>query len=195
MPDSFDLSGNHLALDFANTVSERHTDRPVDRIPGYADLVAFAHQTGLIDSARAAALAERATDEPIAAAAAREAAVELREALYALFADVARGRSPAAADVARLDDEVGRLHIDSDLSWTWRDDVDALDDFIGAIVHAAIELATDPARRDRIRICQAPDCVWLFYDSSKNRSRRWCDMRQCGNRVKARRHYRASRER
>ena len=49
---------------------------------------------------------------------------------------------------------------------------------------------TEPAERARVRICEAPDCEWLFYDTSKNRSRRWCDMRQCGNRMKARRHYR-----
>jgi predicted RNA-binding Zn ribbon-like protein len=45
-------------------------------------------------------------------------------------------------------------------------------------------------------MCEASDCVWLFLDASKNRSRRWCDMNQCGNREKARRfHERAKGER
>ncbi|HEV2391667.1 MAG TPA: CGNR zinc finger domain-containing protein [Verrucomicrobiae bacterium] len=39
-----------------------------------------------------------------------------------------------------------------------------------------------------MRLCQGDTCGWLFVDSSKNHSRRWCDMRDCGNRAKARRH-------
>ncbi|MGF7005658.1 CGNR zinc finger domain-containing protein [Aminobacter sp. BE322] len=40
----------------------------------------------------------------------------------------------------------------------------------------------------RLRIC--PNCNWLFLDRSRNGSRLWCDMAVCGNRQKARRHYR-----
>ena len=40
-----------------------------------------------------------------------------------------------------------------------------------------------------VRICGADDCLWIFLDTSKNRTRRWCDMKQCGNRMKARRFY------
>jgi predicted RNA-binding Zn ribbon-like protein len=39
----------------------------------------------------------------------------------------------------------------------------------------------------RIRACDNPECRWLFVDTSKNHTRRWCDMRLCGNRLKARR--------
>jgi predicted RNA-binding Zn ribbon-like protein len=38
----------------------------------------------------------------------------------------------------------------------------------------------------RVRRCPAADCAWVFWDSSKNASRRWCSMRICGNRAKAR---------
>jgi predicted RNA-binding Zn ribbon-like protein len=38
----------------------------------------------------------------------------------------------------------------------------------------------------RVRRCPAHDCAWVFWDSSKNASRRWCSMRVCGNRAKAR---------
>jgi predicted RNA-binding Zn ribbon-like protein len=45
----------------------------------------------------------------------------------------------------------------------------------------------DPAR---VRMCEAPDgCGWLFYDETRNGTRRWCSMKDCGNRAKARRHY------
>lgn len=42
----------------------------------------------------------------------------------------------------------------------------------------------------RIKACAHPDCILYFLDTSKNGTRRWCDMRTCGNRAKARRHYR-----
>ncbi|WP_410577232.1 CGNR zinc finger domain-containing protein [Amycolatopsis sp. lyj-108] len=38
----------------------------------------------------------------------------------------------------------------------------------------------------RLKICPADDCLWAFYDESRNRSRTWCSMRACGNREKAR---------
>jgi predicted RNA-binding Zn ribbon-like protein len=47
---------------------------------------------------------------------------------------------------------------------------------------------------ERLKACPAEDCEWAFYDSSKNRSRTWCDMAECGNRAKARA-YRERRQR
>lgn len=38
----------------------------------------------------------------------------------------------------------------------------------------------------RMKICAAPDCGRVFYDSSKNRSGRWCSPKVCGNRMKTR---------
>ena len=57
------------------------------------------------------------------------------------------------------------------------------------VVQSAVDLMTSP-ELDRVGQC-ADDrgCGWLFVDTTKNRSRRWCDMRDCGNRAKARRHY------
>jgi predicted RNA-binding Zn ribbon-like protein len=39
---------------------------------------------------------------------------------------------------------------------------------------------------ERLKVCPADDCLWAFYDFSRNHSRTWCDMRVCGNRAKAR---------
>ncbi len=38
----------------------------------------------------------------------------------------------------------------------------------------------------RLKICPADDCHWAFYDTSRNRSKRWCSMEVCGNRSKVR---------
>jgi predicted RNA-binding Zn ribbon-like protein len=190
----FDRCGGHLALDFANTVSSRHTSAPIERLPSYDQLVEFGVQAELITARRAAELRARGLRDPDAAEAVLTRAVSLREALYHLFAAVAGDRAPRAPDVARLDAELPRLHLGDDLAWTWRDDVDTLDPFLGAVVQAAVELATSPSLRSHVRICEAPDCIWLFFDTSRNHSRRWCDMKQCGNRMKARRHYQRARD-
>jgi predicted RNA-binding Zn ribbon-like protein len=170
-------------------LSGRHTASPVERIPGYPELVSFARQTDIVSAGQAASLLRRAVRNGKAASRGHGRALLLREALYRTFAAVARQETPALEDLAKLDRELGRLCIGVDLSLAWREEPEALDGFVGAIVHAAVLLLTEPAQRDRVRLCEAPDCLWLFYDTSRNRSRRWCDMRQCGNRMKARRHY------
>jgi predicted RNA-binding Zn ribbon-like protein len=38
-----------------------------------------------------------------------------------------------------------------------------------------------------VRLCADASCAWLFLDTTRNRTRRWCDMKECGNRNKVRR--------
>ena len=59
-------------------------------------------------------------------------------------------------------------------------------------IRLALALAVlDATRLDRSRVrrCGRQGCVLLFIDTSKNSTRRWCDMAVCGNRVKAAAHY------
>lgn len=44
----------------------------------------------------------------------------------------------------------------------------------------------------RLKACPTADCEWAFFDASRNHSRTWCSMEECGNRAKTRR-YRARR--
>jgi predicted RNA-binding Zn ribbon-like protein len=57
------------------------------------------------------------------------------------------------------------------------------------IARSAAELLTDD-QLARVKLCAMPDCGWLFLDDSRAGNRRWCSMETCGNRHKARRHYR-----
>jgi predicted RNA-binding Zn ribbon-like protein len=187
-PWSFDLCGGHVALNFANTVSARHTDSPIERLPDYAALLEFARQSELIAKPEAARLERWARAQPDAAREIAAAAVALREALYRLFAALAQARRPDHSDLDVLNQHVARLRVGAELVWEWDGGRQAPDAILGAIVRQALDLLLHDARR-RIRICEADDCVWLFLDTSKNHSRRWCDMKQCGNRMKARRFY------
>ncbi|HWM86591.1 MAG TPA: ABATE domain-containing protein, partial [Kofleriaceae bacterium] len=175
----FDRCAGHLALDFANALGSRHTDSPIEYLPTYAALVGFARQCELLPSAQLNRLEKRVALDPAAAEVARREAVELREALYRMFAALAERRAVAPADLDVLNRAVARLRVGRDLEWEWAAP-DALDCLLGPIVRAALELVMSP-ERERIRICAASDCVWVFLDTSKNRSRRWCDMKQCGN--------------
>jgi predicted RNA-binding Zn ribbon-like protein len=70
----------------------------------------------------------------------------------------------------------------------WTSAADGLQQVLFAVLGSAAELLASD-RVGRIRECASADCTWLFVDESRNRSRRWCDMSACGNRMKARRHY------
>ena len=198
-PATFDLTGGDLALDFANTWGDRN--RPgTDDLQSYGHLLAFARQTALLAPGVAEALAARALSEPEEAEAALGAARALREALYGLFSARAQGRAVPAEDLAALNralrEALPHLTIVGDTAppaWRWRDGERHLASPLWPIARAAAELLTrDPSAP--VRECGGSQCTWLFLDHSRGRSRRWCSMTSCGNREKARRHYRRTRK-
>lgn len=60
------------------------------------------------------------------------------------------------------------------------------ENIIEGVVNSVLEILTH-SDFTRLRVCSAESCSWLFWDTSKNGSRKWCDMGDCGNREKARR--------
>ncbi len=188
--------GGRLCLDLTNTVGGSR-ENPSEWLVDYPALVRWSVRAGALDAADADALLEAAGDRPEEASEALRATRELRESLFRVFDALAGKRAVPPEDVARLNAHLGpalaRLQVaPSGDGFAWRDagpDELALDAMLGPIARDAAELlvAGDP---ERIKECGGKDCTWLFVDASKNRSRRWCDMRDCGNRAKARRHYR-----
>jgi predicted RNA-binding Zn ribbon-like protein len=192
----FDLRGGALCLDFTNSVSDRAGEAPVERLRSYADLVAWARQAGVVDQDEAAALTLRSAERPAAAEQALAGAIDLREILFRLFVGVAAGEPPPPADLAALNERLpgalGHLRVAPEgdgFAWRWAEDPGALDPMLAPIVRSAADLLTGPDLA-AVRECASGACRWLFLDRSRNRSRRWCDMKVCGNRAKARRHYR-----
>jgi predicted RNA-binding Zn ribbon-like protein len=168
-----DVAGS-LCLDFVNTVDPRHATPREERLPDYAAVLDWARQAGIEASPLEAAAASRAHEEAIA----------LRETLYAIFGAVARGEASPEEALRHLNDEIARRpRRISGFAWV-------ADDVLAPIVWSAAELLTG-GPLERVRECPGDDtCGWLFLDTSRNGSRRWCDMRTCGNRAKAKRHYR-----
>ena len=84
------------------------------------------------------------------------------------------------------------FHFDH-FGWEWERPTDNLEQILWPIAQAAADLL-DSTHLQRVGICEDETCRWLFYDTSKNHSRRWCDMGDCENRTKARRHYAQKKE-
>lgn len=195
----FDLSGGALCLDFANTLADRPRGTR-DSLGTYRDLLAFGGQTRALEGRTLRKIEAAARRDPGGGCAAFRRAVALRERLYRIFGAVARGRAPEPADLAALNAvlsrALGRLRIASTgdgFRWIWPDgDGAGLDQVLWPIARSAGELLTSP-EREQVRECSAEHCSWLFIDRSPTRRRRWCDMKTCGNRAKARRFYQRNR--
>ena len=196
----FDLSGGHLALDFANSVSGRDSpEKTVDHITSYHDLISFALQSRLIEPKEADALEREAHMQQRSASQVQRKALALREAMFRAFTELAHGKPASPEDLQFLDktatESLGHRHIvhaGGVYKWQW-DDGGKLERILWPIVTSAAELLVSQDLR-KLRECEAGDCYWLFLDNSRNHSRRWCTMNACGNREKARRHYRRQRE-
>lgn len=192
--ERFDLDAGALSLDFVNTLDNRYDEQPEELVTGYDDLLAFAAQTGAVDAATVSRLAGLAREHPDAAEATRADAVALREALFRIFAAIAAGSAPGQPDLDALTPWVDRvcprggLRSEGDrVVWSWESidlaDPASLDRPLWPVVHDATELLLH-GDTSRLRECAAHDCGWLFIDTSRNRSRRWCSMQSCGNRAK-----------
>jgi predicted RNA-binding Zn ribbon-like protein len=104
-----------------------------------------------------------------------------REALRALLADKRDREAIAALDRAARDAHLAvRFAPDGSVR------LQAVDaGRIGSLL-AIVARAQADGTWSRMKACRADDCRWAFYDRSRNRSRAWCSMSECGNRAKAR---------
>ncbi len=178
---------------FTKTVGWQPRDRSDDELVDYAGLVAWGARRGLIDAHERRDLLTEAARRPQEAEETAREARSLRTLLYQIFSRIGRRSDPEPARVDELNGYLRRFLperrlsvVDGHARWTWRTDPSSLDGFLADVVWSATELLTG-RELERLRLCDADDCGWLFIDVTKNRSRRWCDMSDCGNRSKVRR--------
>jgi len=193
------LIGGWLCLDFVNTVDWRDSDHTKEWFTKYSDLVSWSRHTGILTGNETRALLRKAELRSTDAKAVLERAIILREVLYRIFSAIADHHQASSSDVGILNRELSKAMAQTRLmpttggySWTYNLKDDALDQMLWRIARSAADLLTSD-KLNRIRKCSAKDCNWLFLDMSRNRSRRWCDMKDCGNRAKAQRHYQRAR--
>lgn len=190
-----ELPDKSLCLDFINTLHERSTDSPQELLKSYNDLVAWSQQEQILTDEEARCILGKQAKQSAQAAKVLARAIDLREVMYRIFSSVAEDSVPADDDLALLNRAYvealaqTRLVAESDtFAREWSGKEDAFDRMFWSLVRSGVNLLTSEELH-AVRMCASEDCNWLFLDTSKNRSRRWCDMKSCGNRAKARRHY------
>jgi len=195
-----DFIGGDAALDFVNTVTGRDQS-PRDWLDSYPRLLEWAALVRLLPENILRALARKAKSEPASAAAALARAKVFREALFALITGIVSGGVPPKAMLALLRERwiaginAHELRFDDGrVVAELCNDAGNFDLIASMIAYRMVEHVL-PLPKDRLRICQGPNCSWLFIDSSKAGRRRWCDMAVCGNAAKSRRFYARSRQR
>ena len=192
--DEFSLVGNLLCIDFVNTEVVVHGER-VDRLADVDALLRWARVADVVDEAALRRL-------PAGWRAGRDAgrllqdAKALRAALRTALEALATGRPPAADVVPAINDALAagastlRLERRGAAYVTLRE---ALDPSPAALLAPIAESAAwllEHGDRGLIRRCENPRCIRFFYDTTKNRRRRWCSMDGCGSRAKAAAYYR-----
>jgi predicted RNA-binding Zn ribbon-like protein len=195
------LVGGDLALDFVNTVGGRIAegdDAPgsrvlADKLAGYAHLVAWGRHAGSMAEPDARRLLRLGEGRPREAAEVLGRALLFREALHRALRSLMLGRRPDPEDVSRLNAEIAAARgrevlapFRDALRWEWPDAGDRLDSPLWPVARAAAALLTS-GDLSRLRQCGGERCGWLFLDRSRNRSRQWCTMEDCGNVAKVRR--------
>jgi predicted RNA-binding Zn ribbon-like protein len=196
----FDLCAGHPALDFVNSLDNRfRADGPLELLADYRDLLRFMVQSELLGTQQARVLTK--TVDQDAAARALQSARELREATAAALYGSLDRRPPPPADIRTLERnflgaarhqelqwEPSLENADGrpGVAWRWGRFESEAELPVWMLAQAASDLMTSQDL-GRVRTCAAETCRWLFLDTSKNHTRRWCNMKVCGNRMKARR--------
>ena len=191
----FELTAGRLCLDLANTVDERPTEHPRELLREYRDVIDWAAQAGVIRGTEVARFRDHAARHEAAATQALRQLKNAGDSIFRIYSAVARAGAIPAAAFHRLNVQIQKVSSKRCLErhrgrfvWTWRTtDTPDLHRPLCAAVWSAAELLTSP-ELDRVRQCEGEGCAWLFIDTSKSRTRRWCDMSVCGNRAKARRY-------
>jgi len=187
------LCGGHPSLDLVNTLDNRfRASGPDEKLAGYPQLLRFLVDSRLIDTPRAEILGRHVGTAP--AEEALRSVRELREAAAAVLYGRVDEHTPAPTAVRTLEKyflgaaQHRELHCEAaGVSWRWGRFEAQAQLPLWILAQSTMELLLDEARLHRVRACGVDTCRWLFLDTSKNHTRRWCDMRVCGNRMKARR--------
>ena len=188
----FELVGGHPLLDLVNTLDWRFREEGSEEfLETYKDLLDFAEQSQLI-APRQTRRMLRAVNES-AAHRVLASVKELREGAASVFYSLLDGAAPAAATIKTLEkyfrsarDHQRLTWSDGRLVWDWTEADPSPELVLWLPSLSAAHLMTSEDMQ-RVRACGNAECRWLFLDTSKNHTRRWCDMRICGNRMKARR--------
>ncbi|MEP6494447.1 MAG: CGNR zinc finger domain-containing protein [bacterium] len=188
----FKFIGGDPSIDFVDTADYTARGIESDRFSSYERVIEWGMSGGFFSAADASALMKLAKQNPRRATRVHGAAVELRSTLEEILRALVEKRDPSGA-IARLNEGILRdalraLSIVRDakggIALTWPAASRTLETPLHRVAWAAAQLLASPDIA-RLRRCPGPDCGWYYLDRSRNGFRRWCEMSECGTKVKS----------
>jgi predicted RNA-binding Zn ribbon-like protein len=191
------MVGERLCMDFINTVSWRESaEKRRDWFTSYAKLIDWSVHAEVLTAQQAQDLLVEAGENPSQAEEVLKQAIEMREAMYRIFKSISKKTSPHEQDLGCFNEYVSHfyrslqvIHEKDQYMLKFKQPEKNLDTMLPPILQSAVNLLVSKNELERVKQCEGDPCGWLFFDSSRNRSRRWCSMADCGNRAKVRRFY------
>ena len=189
--ETLELVGGALCLDFVNTINSRvHPEH--DYLMHYSDLIGWANKVGILSPIQANQLQKRAKQNAEEVDKVLNKVQRSRELLYRLFSSAKASNKDMEVFVGVYGEAISNGWLtkdDNHYRTTWKID-ETLIAVLWPIVHSAGELLQS---EDLRHVKECPGCGWVFLDTSKNQSRRWCSMNTCGARDKMRRYHKRKR--
>jgi predicted RNA-binding Zn ribbon-like protein len=184
---TYKLVGEEISFDFINTISWPGTEREHDWLDVPGNFILWATAAGIISKSKAKLLSRisgvKLTKE-------MEYVQSIRYELSKILTPLAFDKKPPEGAIADLNILIHQIVQQRSIDlktqkWVWNDFL-SLREVLAPIIWNAGHVITEI---DHARIKHCPSCNWIFYDNTKNKSRRWCDMKDCGSRDKSLRYY------
>jgi predicted RNA-binding Zn ribbon-like protein len=203
IPSKWKFVAGQICLDFVNTVVTRREQKVKnstlftyrsDKLSDYTDLAEWSKEAGILGERDVKRVVRIASQNEKDAKRVFERALIIRETLFRIFKHIIEGWEPSKDDIELLNREcaIARnrqklVYSANKFMWDLKAEEDALDCMIWPIMLSSAQLLSSD-KLSFVKQCPSFDCGWLFLDLSKNRSRQWCDMKDCGNLAKVRRY-------
>jgi predicted RNA-binding Zn ribbon-like protein len=191
MTTKYAFIGNNLSLDFVNTVGNISSANPTEKLNSLSDLIEWSKQGKLISNDEAIAIFTETEKNILESEKLFKRVLRFRKSIYDIFRSIINREEISSKDLRVFNNELSRamskaeiFHHESELVWDWKNN--SLERIPFLIARIAAQLLTS-SDLEKLKCCSGENCGWLFCDTSKNKRRQWCDMRDCGNLAKAKR--------
>jgi predicted RNA-binding Zn ribbon-like protein len=193
---SFYFVGNLLCLDFVNTEIIAQGER-ADLLTSFGDLVRWLQAATLLAPAEAGSAEKRWGDASRGKEAYHEG-ILLRKALRTMAERLTAGKSADRTTLEQINRVLASRPTYQQVEIKGSKFVSRQHTVSESARHLLVPIAESAAwllehgDPSLLRRCENPDCILFFYDTTKNKRRRWCSMDACGSRAKAAAYYRRS---
>ena len=191
MTKKYAFIGNDLSLDFVNTVGYIASENPIEKLNSFSDLIEWSKQANLISGKEAMGMLREQEKRSAESEKIFQRVLSLRKSVYDTFKSIINREEISGKDLTIFNRELSRAMSkaeifchEGEVIWDWKNN--SLERILFLITRIAAQLLTS-SDLEKLKCCSGENCGWLFYDTSKNNRRQWCDMRDCGNLSKARR--------